>query len=283
MRASGATAQPLDSAKPGNLTLRLVSAAVLAPLALSAVWAGSLYFAGLVVLAAAVMGWEWARLTLGPNNIVAVLAMIGIEAIAAGLAGVEQWIVALAVLGIGATGAGVLVLSLRGRAAAIWGGLGLLWIGLPCIGAIWLRAMPGSGRSTLLWLFALVWATDSAAYFTGRSIGGPRLAPRISAAKTWSGAAGGLLAGLGVGGIAGSLAGQSLLSPVLWVSLGLSVAAEAGDLLESAAKRRFGAKDSSGLIPGHGGILDRLDAMLAVLLGAVLLSLIGGATPLDWQ
>jgi phosphatidate cytidylyltransferase len=141
--------------------------------------------------------------------------------------------------------------------------------------------LPGSGRNTLLWLFAVVWASDSAAYLVGKTLGGPLLAARLSPGKTWSGAFGGLAGAALVGAATEKLLGIPLLSAVLWASVVLSVVAQAGDLLESLAKRRFGVKDTSGLIPGHGGFLDRLDALLAVLLVVAGVSLITRISPLD--
>jgi phosphatidate cytidylyltransferase len=129
----------------------------------------------------------------------------------------------------------------------------------------------------------LVWATDSAAYLVGRWVGGPRLAPRWSPKKTWSGAIGGIAAAGLVGAITAKMLGISMLSPVFWVSMGLSVLAQFGDLAESAAKRHFGVKDSSGLIPGHGGLLDRLDGMLTALVAAAILALARGASPVMWS
>ncbi|HKT54694.1 MAG TPA: phosphatidate cytidylyltransferase, partial [Caulobacteraceae bacterium] len=199
--------------------------------------------------------------------------------------------VGVAVLGAPAPALGVVVAGALARAAwpapersaSLWAGIGTLWIGAACVGLLWLAADPAAGRATTLWVFALVWATDSAAYLVGRWAGGPRLAPRWSPKKTWSGAVGGLAAAGLVGAITAKMLGFSMLSPVLWLSVGLSVAVQAGDLAESAAKRRFGVKDTSGLIPGHGGLLDRLDGMLAAFLVAAVMTLARGASPVMWS
>jgi phosphatidate cytidylyltransferase len=167
--------------------------------------------------------------------------------------------------------------------AEVWSGVGTFWIGVACVALLYLGTDPVSGRATLLWLFALVWATDSAGYLVGRRAGGPRLAPRWSPKKTWSGALAGIVAAGLIGLITANILGLSMLSPVCWISLGLSVAAQAGDLAESAAKRRFGVKDTSGLIPGHGGLLDRLDGMLAAAAVAAALTLARGASPVVWS
>ncbi len=154
-----------------------------------------------------------------------------------------------------------------------------------CVGAslIWLRRDPVSGLANLLCVLLLVWATDIGAYLVGRWLGGPKLAPSISPGKTWSGAVGGLVAAilLGLAGIA--LAGGPLSVRAVLVLGGLSLVSQAGDLTESALKRHFGVKDSGRLIPGHGGLLDRLDGVLAAAPVAALLALgLGPGVPL-WQ
>lgn len=274
-------ARRLADSKQDALALRILSAAILAPLAVLAAWLGGPLLAGLTILAVAGMGWEWGRLTdqgrFGATGmLVAAMAVAGASLAAWG------WPIA----GIGALLAGAaarLVWPTREPGANLWAAIGTLWIGAPCIAALWLASDPASGRATLLWLFALVWATDTAAYVVGRWAGGPRLAPRWSPKKTWSGALGGLAAAALVGVITANILGISMLSPVSWLSMVLSVAAQFGDLVESAAKRRFGVKDSSGLIPGHGGLLDRLDGLLAALTVAALLTLAGGASPVMWS
>jgi phosphatidate cytidylyltransferase len=274
-------AQRLAVSKPDALLLRVLSAAVMAPLAIAAAWLGGPLLVALALPAAGLMGWEWGRLTdhgrfVGRGGLV-VATEVASTLIAA--LGAPAWGLAVLVLGSFAR-----LLWPRGdRNANLWAGIGTFWIGAGCVGLIWLGADPAAGRATLLWLFALVWATDSAAYLVGRSAGGPRLAPRWSPKKTWSGALGGLAAAGLVGAITANILGFSMLSPVFWVSMGLSAAAQAGDLAESAAKRRFGVKDTSGLIPGHGGLLDRLDGMLAALVAAAIWTLARGASPVMWS
>ena len=135
----------------------------------------------------------------------------------------------------------------------------------------------------MLWIFAVVWSTDIGAYAIGRGLGGPRLAPHWSPGKTWAG----LIGGAGCAALAGwgtaRVLGISAVLPLVLVSAGLAIVEQFGDLAESVAKRRFGVKDSSGLIPGHGGLLDRLDGLLAVIPAVALLTLIGGGSVLTWR
>lgn len=274
-------AQRLAAAKPDELLLRVLSASVLGPVAVAAAWLGGPLLAVLALLAAGLMGWEWGRLTNGGRfggrgALVTATEIISVLAAALGWPGSG-----LAALALGAT-ARLLSVGPDGN-ANLWAGFGTLWIGAGCVGLLWLGTDAAAGRATLLWIFAVVWATDSAAYLVGRMVGGPRLAPRWSPKKTWSGALGGMAAAAVVGAITANTLGFSMLSPVLWLSMGLSAAAQAGDLAESAAKRRFGVKDTSGLIPGHGGLLDRLDGMLAALVVAAILTLAGGASPVMWS
>ncbi len=278
MVASVVTALPLARAERGDVRLRLASALVLAPLALALVWLGGPYFALLVILAAAGMGWEWARLTgCGPvPSVGLVMVATTLPSVVAALGMVRAGVV----LGL-ALAALVWAAASRVRGAApAWAGLGAAWIALPCLACLWLDA--ASGRSAVLWLFATVWASDSGAFIAGRSLGGPRLAPRLSPNKTWAGALGGVL---GTALVAAAFAWWLGATVMLVVPAGiaLGIAAQLGDLGESLAKRHFGVKDSSGLIPGHGGLLDRLDGMLAAAALQALLTLAGGASPLAWQ
>jgi len=130
----------------------------------------------------------------------------------------------------------------------------------------------------------VIWASDISAYLAGRSIGGPKLAPRISPNKTWSGSVGGLLGAISVGVVAAILIGSEVSAwQVALVAALLGLATQSGDMFESWIKRRFGVKDSSGLLPGHGGLLDRLDGVLAASPVAALIALIGGAGGHLWR
>jgi phosphatidate cytidylyltransferase len=228
---------------------------VLAPPALVAAWFGGWVFAVFVVVAGVLMAWEWNRLCLG----------------AFGPAG---WLLAAMALIVGALGTAApfgtgLVIGLTALAAPFcqrtagrspwWMLAGALYIGVPEMSLLWIR---DHGRDVLLWLLLLVWATDVGAYAAGRTFGGPRLFPRISPKKTWAGLAGGMVSAALIGlAVAGAGGRPSLF--LAGLSAALAVLAQGGDLAESWVKRYFGVKDSSGLIPGHGGVLDRLDGLLA--------------------
>ena len=162
-----------------------------------------------------------------------------------------------------------------------WSAIGLVYIAVPCIAIIWLRA--AFGWQTIFWLFAVVWATDIGAYFAGLGFGGPRLAPRISPHKTWAVLAGGVVCAAAVGAATAVLLGLPHLPRLAFLSALLALVAQAGDLWESMVKRRFQAKDSGTLIPGHGGLLDRLDGLMAAAPAVAAATLIGGESVLAWR
>jgi phosphatidate cytidylyltransferase len=256
--------------------LRVASALVLAPVALAAVWLGSLFLALLTLLAAAAMAWEWSRLAgrgrFGPSDaLIMATAVTAVALTAAGAVGP-----ALAVALIGSALAFAASRLSRGGPPPLWAALATLWVALPSIAWLWLGGDPIWGRWTLLWLLGVVWATDILAYAAGRTIGGPRLAPRLSPRKTWAGLLGGVLGATLVGCVMARFLGAPAFSLLAAVSAVLAVIGQAGDIAESAAKRRFGVKDSSAIIPGHGGVLDRLDGMLAAVTAVAALSLMLG-------
>jgi len=219
----------------GDLGIRILSAAVLAPIALICVWVGGIAFTLIVLGIMGGLAMEWLTLCRRP---------------------------------------GVTLLYPAGLLYVIVAGAALLW----------LRASPVSGRADVLFLLFIVWAGDIGAYLVGRFIGGPRLAPRISPGKTWSGSAGGLLAAVAIGLLAAHFLSDGA-EPwrVASVAALLGVVAQAGDLLESYVKRRLEVKDSGHLIPGHGGLFDRLDGVMAAAPVAALLALALGRGVVLWQ
>lgn len=279
MVATAAMAPPADARA---LRKRLVSAAILLPLALVNVWLGDPYWGALVCLFALVMAWEWARMCTGGAGGLALgldrAGLLAMAVVGAGvvLAATGRYSPAVEFLALGAAA----VTWLAGRATGqparlagrpggpVWQGFGVLYVGLPCVAILWVRASPDGGLPALLWILALVAAVDTGAFAAGRLIGGPKLAPRISPNKTWAGLAGGIAAAAAIGWLAGAWIGLPHRLPLVLLSAGMAVVEQAGDFAESAFKRRFGVKDSSGLIPGHGGFLDRVDGLLAVALAA---------------
>jgi phosphatidate cytidylyltransferase len=161
--------------------------------------------------------------------------------------------------------------------------IGLTYVGLAGAALLWLRDDPVVGRGDVLFLLLVVWAGDIAAYLTGRFIGGPRLSPAISPGKTWSGTIGGLLAAVAAGLLAAELLFHIANWHVAAIAALFGIIAQAGDLLESFVKRRLEVKDSGHLIPGHGGLFDRLDSMLAAAPVAALLALTLGRGVVLWQ
>jgi phosphatidate cytidylyltransferase len=275
------TAHPLAPGKSASLRLRVVSALVLAPIVLAAAWLGPPVLSAMAVLAAGLMAWEWGRLCRigrAGNLLTAASIAVVVAGVLAAASGMPRLALAIAVLG----SAAVAVASRDGGEALLVGG-GMLWIALPSIALVWLALDPRSGRSTILWILGVVWATDIGAFAAGRGFGGPRLAPRFSPNKTWSGLLGGVVCAAAVGGVTAALLGSTVPLPIVLLSGVLAIVAQSGDLAESIAKRHFGVKDSSSLIPGHGGLLDRLDGMLTVIPAVALLSLFGGGSVLAWR
>lgn len=250
-----------------DLARRTLSALVMIPVVLGITAWGGVPFVLLWLVAAAAVLYEWSH--------VARLAR-PFAYMALGLAGICAALAALAYGQGGVALVALLVVALLGAAACGTrraAALGILVAAAACVPAVVLRGDDRIGLTAILFVYAIVWCTDIGAYFVGRAVGGPRLWPRLSPNKTWSGAIG--------GAVIGTLAGCALLvamglvfTPAMVVlGLVLSVAGQFGDLAESAFKRAFGVKDAGRLIPGHGGVLDRLDGFMAVVLAAMVIGL----------
>ncbi len=222
-------------------------------------WLGTPAFEVMVALAAGILAREWFGMTGSDQSPRSGLLLGCVVVIAVAAAAGFGVAVALAALALGTT---LVVLATGG---APWMTLGTLYIGLPCVALVWLRNDPATGRDIVLWLLLVVWASDIGAYAAGRLIGGPKLAPAISPNKTWAGLAGGIGAAAATSVVfAATMGGAHALTAAIFGAL-LAVVAQLGDLGESWIKRRFGVKDASQLIPGHGGLLDRVDALLVVI------------------
>lgn len=253
------------------LRTRIVSALIMAPLALLIVWLGSPFFDALVAVAAAIMVWEWDRICRGRFGNTGRMSAVAIAV--AVLMSVHLPLPALAVVW-------VVMLAAAVFSRSGWLAMGTLYIGVPMVALVWLRAEAGVG--TLFWLLLVIWATDTGAYLFGRTIGGPKLAPRISPKKTWAGLIGGMLcAGLIGGAVAFYLGNPGWIKLVALAAV-LAVVSQIGDLFESSVKRRFGVKDSSNIIPGHGGILDRVDGLIAAVPVVALMVLWFGSGLESW-
>jgi phosphatidate cytidylyltransferase len=265
------------SKQMSDLGVRLASALVLGPLVLVLAYLGGIVFSLLMLVVTMLFLWEWFTITGTPLKS------------AASLAG-QGGLVALAVLHVAGQpeiGLGVMlfgafaVFAISGFSkSGRWGVEGTIYSGLALYSFLVLRD-GSNGLVVTFFLLFVVWATDIFAYFTGRALGGPKLWKRVSPKKTWSGATGGLVLatifGTGVAYVTGE---NNLLAWALLAAV-LSIVSQAGDLMESAIKRRFEVKDSSRLIPGHGGIMDRIDGLVAAAIVAVLAGLISGGTLSD--
>ena len=247
-----------------NLGLRAASAAILAPLALLAVWFGSLGFLVLMAVAVALLTIEWGEMcdTETPFRAAAVMTVSVLVAVFAAYLG-HPWI-SWTLVGVGAFIGGLIALA-RGkidRPSDI--AFGVLYVGAPAVCLVWLRSMP-QGRDWTLMLLGVVWAADIGAFLVGNLFKGPKLWPRFSPNKTWSGFAGGLVAAVCAAQavrLAFSHGHDPSAVATAFIGLAAGLAAMGGDLWESMLKRRFGVKDSGSLIPGHGGVLDRVDGLM---------------------
>lgn len=255
-----------------DLWPRLISAIIMIIAALVTLRVGGKLFVLFWVLAAAAVSWEWQSLICAQRaHLRSVLGVIGCALVAwlswrHDVKGVFILII-LAVL----TLAGLAKQSRR-----LWAGGGMIYAALLVAGVCFLRLSPQHGLEGIAFLFAIVWGADIFAYFGGRLIGGPKLWPAVSAGKTWSGSIVGLICGALCGLLTIWLFSEMQLESFPTFLLGLSVAliSQLGDLFESAVKRTFGVKDSSQLIPGHGGVMDRLDAFIFAVIYAALLGLV---------
>lgn len=260
-----------------ELTLRVLAAAVLVPIVLLAAWAGGIWFAILVAGGTALAGYEWSQTcNIDRPAAIALLIVVGpVLAIAQTAGGPAASLLVLFLAVLSAFG------GQRGTPNRIWPAIGVIYLGVPTVAILWVRADLQFGLVALIFLFAMVWLTDIGAYAFGRAIGGPRLAPTISPGKTWAGVLGGLILPVAATYFTAVVMGSPKPYGAIALAIYLSIATQCGDLFESWIKRRSGKKDSGTVIPGHGGILDRIDGLLfaAPVMAAVVLAK-SGAEPL---
>jgi phosphatidate cytidylyltransferase len=285
-----------------DLSRRVASALVLLPVAIVCVWWGGAAYLSLIALGCLVLGYEFLGMCgASASDSAWYWFPTGLAAVAA-LTEMGSALAALTLLALGTVLAWAFPLRRAsasvgdrtttgnaGAAVCIWDhkfnlAFGVPYLGLGAVALPWLRADPGAGLANTVFVLAIVWGSDIGAYMVGRLVGGPRLAPAISPGKTWSGSVGGLvsaaLAGLAV---AACLSNGFSPSHVIGLAIVLGIISQAGDLLESALKRHFGVKDSGRIIPGHGGLLDRIDALLAVAPAAALLAFTVGRGVVLWR
>jgi phosphatidate cytidylyltransferase len=272
---SEAALVPVAGQERRNLLLRIAAALVMAPLAVAAAYAGGWLWIGLVTLAAIGLYVEWLAIIGARKPRLVMLGML----ILFGIAWAEASYMAASYVAV-FVALGIIAAAIFAADRRVWVVIGFCYAVAASLASILVRRDPFWGFTALLFVLLVVWMTDIGGYFAGRLIGGPKLWQRISPKKTWAGAIGGFAASLGVA--AGFMAldfGRTMpLRPVplLFLAAILSIASQLGDLFESAIKRRFGVKDSSHIIPGHGGLMDRLDGFVAAIVVAALFGLLRG-------
>jgi phosphatidate cytidylyltransferase len=265
-----------------NLVLRIASAAVLVPVALGFIYWGGWPFLLLAAAAAAGILMEWTQLVTAAGDTRVLLPGLTALLLALILTDFGEPSAAAGSIVIGAVLAGGAMAAWPRRFPARnpigWSAGGILYAGIAFLGPAVLRLDAQMGLTAVLFLAATVWSTDIFAYCVGRAVGGPLLWPRVSPNKTWAGVAGGLIGGVAAGTLVAYASGIGRLGVVGVIALLLSVLTQAGDLFESAVKRRFGAKDTSTLIPGHGGLMDRLDGFLVAAFVALVIGILHQGT-----
>jgi phosphatidate cytidylyltransferase len=267
-----ALAPPTRTRRWSDLTPRAASALVLVVIAIHSAREGGGLFVVVWLAASFGVHWEWQRLIGGRAPLARLVAGAIVLVLAAACVGRQAVDLAVVLL---LCGCGILA-TLASPGRRVWASGGMLYAGLLVIAVTSLRGSFPFGARAIIWLFAVVWGTDCFAYFGGRLIGGPKIWPRVSPSKTWSGT----LVGIFAGGVIGTLASvrdlpePRAIGPILALSFAAAALSQAGDALESGIKRRFGVKDTSRLIPGHGGLMDRLDGFIAAAVFAFVVGML---------
>ncbi len=276
--------QNTKTAPKKELAQRIGSAIVLATIAGLLTYAGPWPFTVMIATGSVILAWEWAR-TTRQKTLDASFYIHAVSAVTACvLAAMGEGWMALSILGVGAFTS---IFASPTPLKSAWSAFGVLYLALPCLLLVLFRFDQTHGMAVIFFFYIVVWSADTAAYFTGRAFGGPKLAPRVSPGKTWSGFAGGLMVPtLLSAGFALWLGGTSV--EILAISgAALAICSQLGDLAESAIKRNFQVKDAGQLLPGHGGLFDRVDGLIGAVLGAGVIAgfrdfLISGKSLLIW-
>jgi phosphatidate cytidylyltransferase len=279
-----------------NLQKRILSAAVLLPLVIAAIYFGHPFFAVVIAVFGGTAAWEWARVaaSVRPDQ-----GTISVPNPPKGL-----WSSIAVLSGLAVVAVVQFIAFPSAREVIVVAAVGFIWLGLTCLSFDWhrigwsvpgivyvvaaaaalvvLRGDPQWGRATLVWIIALVVAADTGGYLVGRTVGGPKLAPRISPNKTWSGLGGAVLGAALAGLCTAFILNHTNVWMLTLISAVLGLLEQGGDLVESAFKRHFGVKDTSQIIPGHGGVLDRVDGLLAVAVAVLVINLWAGGSVLAW-
>ena len=260
----------------GPLVQRVISSALLIPVVLAAVFLGGRVFSGLVAFLCIVMIFEWTRM-VERAPFTARFYLLAAGATAAMMsAAAGHYEMGMGIAALSGAIAGVMAL-IRGL-PSLWVAFTAIYIIVPCMALLWLRLDASTGMALAYILFGIVWAADIGAFFFGKFLGGPKISYALSPNKTWAGIGGGIVGGAVAAPILASLLlPLDPIIPFIFIGAGLGAASVAGDLVESAFKRKFGLKDISGIIPGHGGVLDRLDGMIfatSAMTGAIFLYMV---------
>ncbi len=267
-----------------DLRTRILSATVLAVVALTDLYLGGIWVMVFVAAACGVMMCEFRSITLLRGGRSGWDAAYPVSAVAGAAAVAALWSPAAALIwlawGMAVSTAVDLASGRRGTAG--WGAVGIAYLGLAGIAFLYLRNTDPHGFATVVWLLLVVAASDIGGYFAGRLVGGPKLWPRVSPKKTWAGTVGGVVLAVAVGAAFGTGLPEADASRLAAVSAITALVSQAGDLAESALKRHFGVKDSGRLLPGHGGLFDRLDGLIAASLAVGLISWWRGTTVFGW-
>ena len=290
MDVKDVTAHLVNDPRKSNLAARVISALVMMPVVIASTYLGFPYFNFLVCLCAALMAWEYSRIILGGRlgyeGGCLIIGLVGAVLVASTddytSAFLLLGVAAIVFLGIDAVKRVIIKASTHSpemkkvvyQANSLWMVAGGLYMGGACICLVWIRSYWDNGSLAVIWILVLVWASDSGAYAAGRLIGGPKLAPKISPNKTWAGLAGCVVSAGFVGAVVAQRTHLDTMFGLIAISALIGLISQMGDLIESAIKRHFGVKDSSNLIPGHGGVLDRVDALLAAIFATALISLV---------